>query len=115
MKRKEVQKLSIFLQVKLMSQLLSFGEIATKYDKIDHDTITPPVSSFLFFLSPSPLPVQICHPSGAAIVGELIKNSLVVVVDNCGHAMPVDRPRKCAKLVYQFINKLDSGLDLISD
>ena len=49
--------------------------------------------------------IQICHPSGAALTGELIKNSRVVMVDKCGHAMTMDRPRKCAKLVKDFIKQ----------
>lgn len=51
------------------------------------------------------LPLQICHPSGAAITGELIKNSQVVLLEKCGHAMTMDRPRKCAKLIQDFIHQ----------
>lgn len=49
---------------------------------------------------------KICHPSGAAITGELIKHSQVVLVEKCGHAMTLDRPRKCAKLVKDFVEQV---------
>ena len=48
---------------------------------------------------------QVCHPSGAKIFNELIEGSEMVMVENCGHCMTMDRPRKCAKLVKDFIQK----------
>lgn len=50
-------------------------------------------------------PPQICHPSGAALLHKLIKNSEIVIIKNCGHAIPVDRPRKTAKILEKFISQ----------
>ena len=71
-------------------------------------------SLFVTVYDLSTLSVQICHPSGAAITGKMIKNSEVVMVEKCGHAMTMDRPRKCANLINQFINRVDrsSSIDL---
>ncbi len=60
-------------------------------------------------LNPNCSSPQICHPSGAAITGQLIQNSRVVMVEKCGHAMTMDRPRKCAKLVSDFIREQTSA------
>ncbi|KAL5456948.1 hypothetical protein EMCRGX_G034177 [Ephydatia muelleri] len=48
---------------------------------------------------------KICHPSGAALLHKLIKNSEIVIIKNCGHAIPVDRPRKTAKILEKFISQ----------
>lgn len=48
---------------------------------------------------------KICHPSGAALLHELIKNSELVMIRNCGHAIPVDRPRKTAFILEKFISQ----------
>ena len=55
-----------------------------------------------FFLFHSP---QICHPSGADLLHKLIKNSELVMVKNCGHAVPVERPRKTAMIIEKFISQ----------
>lgn len=49
--------------------------------------------------------IQVCHPSGAKIIQDLIKGSEVIFVEKCGHAMTMDRPRKCAGLVKNFIGQ----------
>ena len=66
----------------------------------------PTISTFLsFFLPAHPSSHQICHPSGAALLKDLIDNSEVVMLPKCGHAVTMDRPRKCAQVLRNFIGK----------
>ena len=54
-------------------------------------------------LSPSLSP-QICDPSGATILHSLVPTSQVHILERCGHAISLERPRKCARLLAGFIS-----------
>lgn len=48
---------------------------------------------------------QICDVAGAKLIKRLAPHSKVVVINNCGHCMSVERPKKCAQFIEQFINQ----------
>jgi abhydrolase domain-containing protein 6 len=41
--------------------------------------------------------------SGADILAKSISNSQVEVLENCGHSVVMERPRKTAKLIVDFL------------
>lgn len=51
-----------------------------------------------FFLS-----LQVLDVSGADILAKSITNSQVEVLENCGHSVVMERPRKTAKLIVDFL------------
>ena len=52
----------------------------------------------------SVLTVQVCDVSGASILHSLVRGSRVQVLERCGHAISLERPRKCARLLTDFIS-----------
>lgn len=55
------------------------------------------VCFFLFLL------LQVLDVSGADILAKSITNSQVEVLENCGHSVVMERPRKTAKLIVDFL------------
>ena len=55
--------------------------------------------------SPTPSSPQICDVSGAKIMKKLVKTAQVFVINNCGHALSVEKPGKCAQLIERFITQ----------
>ena len=47
---------------------------------------------------------QICHVSGAKIAKRMSPNSKVYILNNCGHAISVEKPVKTAKLITEFVS-----------
>jgi abhydrolase domain-containing protein 6 len=47
---------------------------------------------------------RICDPSGASILHSLVPTSQLQVLERCGHAITLERPRKCAQLLTSFIS-----------
>lgn len=48
---------------------------------------------------------KICHPSGAKLAKKLKPQTKVILLNECGHCISVDRPGKTARFITQFINK----------
>ena len=48
---------------------------------------------------------QICHPSGAELLGSLVQGSKVVKLDQCGHVISVDQPSKLSAVLREFITE----------
>ena len=48
---------------------------------------------------------QICHPSGAALLNKFLKNSEVVMIKDCGHTIALERPKKTASIIANFISR----------
>ncbi|KAL5456883.1 hypothetical protein EMCRGX_G034109 [Ephydatia muelleri] len=48
---------------------------------------------------------KICHPSGAALLHKLIKNSEVVMIKNCGHTIALEKPRETANIIANFLSR----------
>ena len=49
--------------------------------------------------------LQICHPSGAKLAKKLKPQTKVILLNECGHCISVDRPGKTARFITRFINK----------
>ncbi|XP_028406325.1 monoacylglycerol lipase abhd6-A-like [Dendronephthya gigantea] len=49
---------------------------------------------------------KILHVSGSDVIKQRVKNAEVHVLDKCGHAITLDRPRKLVKIITQFLNKI---------
>ncbi|CAI8005048.1 Monoacylglycerol lipase abhd6-A [Geodia barretti] len=47
---------------------------------------------------------RVCDVSGASILHSLVRGSRVQVLERCGHAISLERPRKCAQLLTDFIS-----------
>ena len=60
--------------------------------------ITNPHTSLLSLLS------QVVDVSGAAVLQAALSNCKVEVLDNCGHSVALERPRKAAKLLVDFLS-----------
>lgn len=58
---------------------------------------------------------RICDPSGATVLHSLVKTSELQIVERCGHAITLERPRKCAKILSNFINTHSRTLNVPSD
>ncbi|XP_068198947.1 monoacylglycerol lipase abhd6-B-like [Antennarius striatus] len=50
---------------------------------------------------------QVIDVSGAAVLQKALPNAQVVLLDNCGHSISLERPRKAAKLIMDFISALE--------
>ncbi|XP_003382440.1 PREDICTED: monoacylglycerol lipase ABHD6-like [Amphimedon queenslandica] len=48
---------------------------------------------------------QICAVAGAKLIKRLSPKCKVIVINNCGHCMSVERPKKCAQFIEQFISR----------
>ena len=49
---------------------------------------------------------KIVHVSGSDVIKQRVKNAEVHVLDRCGHAITLDRPRKLVKVITQFLEKV---------
>ena len=54
--------------------------------------------------------LQICDVSGASILHSLVPKSEVAVLEKCGHAISLERPRKCSSLLTHFISHITTPL-----
>ena len=54
--------------------------------------------------------LQICDVSGASILHSLVPKSEVAVLEKCGHAISLERPRKCSSLLTHFISHITAPL-----
>ena len=75
--------------------------------------------SFLFLLSSLSLslslsPPQVCDVSGARLMKKMVKNCRVFIINNCGHALSIEKPLKCAKLLERFVQELTNHDTVIS-
>jgi hypothetical protein len=59
-----------------------------------------PLNIVLFIL------FQILHVSGSIVIKQRVKNAEIHVLDRCGHAVTLDRPRKLVKIITQFLEKV---------
>lgn len=50
------------------------------------------------------LPPQVLHVSGAALLHSELKNSRVEVLDNCGHAVAIEQPKRAADIIVDFLS-----------
>ena len=48
---------------------------------------------------------QICHISGAKMVKKQSPRTKVYVLNNCGHAVSVEKPGKCVRFITRFITE----------
>lgn len=46
---------------------------------------------------------QVLDVSGASVLAEAVPGSQVHLLDNCGHSVVMERPRKSAQLIMDFI------------
>lgn len=44
------------------------------------------------------------HVSGATVLQEALPNCQVDVLENCGHSVTLERPRKAAQLITGFVS-----------
>ncbi|KAM4650914.1 monoacylglycerol lipase ABHD6 [Discoglossus pictus] len=51
---------------------------------------------------------QVLDVSGADVLAEAIHSCQVEILENCGHSVVMERPRKTAKLIVDFISSLQS-------
>ena len=68
---------------------------------------------FLIYTTPylqTSLLLQICDVSGASILHSLVPKSEVAVLEKCGHAISLERPRKCSSLLTHFISHITTPL-----
>lgn len=61
-------------------------------------------------LLPSCLLSQVVDVSGASVVKEALPHCQVELLDSCGHSVALERPRKAAKLIVDFLS-LQRGSD----
>lgn len=47
---------------------------------------------------------QVLHVSGAAVIADALPHSQVALLDDCGHSVALERPRKLASLVCSFLS-----------
>lgn len=52
---------------------------------------------------------QVLHMTGAAVLQAALPNCQVDLVDNCGHSVSLERPRKTAKLIMDFLTAQGGG------
>jgi hypothetical protein len=50
--------------------------------------------------------LQILHVSGSDVIKQRVKNAKVHILDRCGHAVVLDRPRKLIKTITQFLENV---------
>lgn len=55
-------------------------------------------------LNLSPPPPQVVHVSGAAVLQAALPGCQVDLLDDCGHTVTLERPRKAAKLILNFLS-----------
>ena len=83
---------------------------------ISPSSLPPPPPPLSLPSLPLSLP-QICNPLGAGILHSLVKSSELQILERCGHALTLERPRKCASLLSDFIssnNDRGSSSDSVS-
>lgn len=47
--------------------------------------------------------VQVVDVSGATVIKEVLPECKVDILENCGHSVVMERPRRTAKLILEFI------------
>lgn len=47
---------------------------------------------------------QVLHVSGATVLQEALPNCQVDLLENCGHSVTLERPRKAANLIMDFLS-----------
>ncbi|XP_074054975.1 monoacylglycerol lipase ABHD6 [Macrotis lagotis] len=52
---------------------------------------------------------QVLDVSGADLLAKGISNSQVELLENCGHSVVMERPRKTAKLIVEFLSSVNSA------
>lgn len=48
---------------------------------------------------------QVLDVSGASVLAEAVPGCQVDLLDNCGHSVVLERPRKAARLIMDFITR----------
>lgn len=48
---------------------------------------------------------KVCDVSGARVFKAVKKDAKVFVISNCGHALSVDQPIKCTRLIVSFVSQ----------
>lgn len=49
--------------------------------------------------------LQVVDVSGAAVLQAALPNCQVELIENCGHSVSLERPRKSANLIMDFLSK----------
>lgn len=49
--------------------------------------------------------MQVLDVSGASVLADTLPGSQVDLLDNCGHTVVMERPRKAAHLIVDFITR----------
>lgn len=52
---------------------------------------------------------QVLDVSGAEVLSNAIPGSQVEVLENCGHSVVMERPRKSAKLIVDFLSSAENN------
>lgn len=52
---------------------------------------------------------QVLDVSGAAVLQGALPHCQVSVLDSCGHSVALERPRKAAKLIMDFLSEQEVG------
>lgn len=66
---------------------------------------TPSLTVALTVCSPA---IQVLDVSGASVLASAIPDCHVYILENCGHSVVVERPRKTANLILEFLALLHS-------
>ena len=51
--------------------------------------------------------LQICHVSGAEVIKRIKHDAQIVVIEQCGHVVTVDRPNIAGRLVTDFVHNVE--------
>ncbi|KAM8915061.1 monoacylglycerol lipase abhd6-A-like [Spinachia spinachia] len=54
---------------------------------------------------------QVVHVSGAAVLAAVLPNCQVTLLQQCGHSLALERPRKAAKLIMDFLSAQEVGCE----
>lgn len=54
---------------------------------------------------------QVLHVSGAAVIRAALPHSQVALLENCGHSVALERPRKLASLLHNFLSAQEVSND----
>ena len=60
---------------------------------------------FTVHIVPPPLLKKVCDVSGAKVFKSMKKDAKVFIIDNCGHAISVEQPKRCALLIEELVSQ----------
>ena len=56
--------------------------------------------------------LQICHVSGAEVIKRIKHDAQIVVIEQCGHVVTVDRPNIAGRLVTDFVHNVEEMMNV---